>query len=362
MKRLSLTIFLLTLAGAASAADVATIRAYATKALTQCPDSVVTVTQMQEGPAGFAIYQVKQTSSDQYCGTQKWLLHSPKSDQVLLGTVIPLPPDSRPLNVRIAEKTSELLRKPHNATVSPFPLPDGVRPVSISRQTDHGSFSYHGFVDSSGLYLIVGSRGTLQTPPAKTLREQIGLANAVRRGNKDAKIEIIELSDFECPSCARAHKSLEPLIAKNLSRINYYRLDLPLFEQHMWSVDAAAAARAFQKVAPKQYWEYVDYVFKNQEEIGKMKFDAFIRDYVQDHDVDWAAFEKVYRSKVERQAILDQVSRSFDLGVASTPTFIINGQMVGYGPEGKMVNEILAAALKTTGSAKAPAKPAAKKK
>lgn len=365
MRRTLLALALATAAttAAAAPADLNTIRNYATRALPRCENPNLVVTPMDaSGPSGFTAYQLKLTSSDQYCGTAKYLLHSPKSDTVLLGTVIPLPMDGRPLATRVSEKTSELLRKPHTASVAPFPLPDGLRAVAISRATPYGQFAYHGFVDASGQFLIVGSRGNLRTDPAQTLRDALNLSNAVRRGAKSGPVEIIELSDFQCPSCARAHKQLEPLIQKNLDKITYLRLDLPLFEQHEWSVPAAAAARAIQKTAPAKYWAYVDHVFKNQEQIEKMSFDKFIYDYLEDHDIPRAAFDRIYTSTSERQAILEQVSRAFDVGVASTPTFIINGQMSGYGSEGKMVNEIIAASLKAAPAKKPAPKAAAKKK
>lgn len=352
----------LTLSASAVPADQATLRAYALKALPRCPDSTLTLTPFGQsgGPVGFQIYQVKLTSSDQYCGTQKYLLYSPKSDQIFLGTVIPLAPDSRPVAARVGEKASELLKKPHTATVAPFPLPDGLKAVTISRAMPEGNFGYHGFVDASGQFLMIGTRGNVRTSPAQTLRDAIGVENGVRRGNKDAKVEIIELSDFQCPSCGRAHERLEPLFARNLSKINYIRIDLPLFEQHRYALQAAAAARSVQRVAPGKYWQFADVLFKNQEQLETVNFDTFIKGWVEDNDIDWAAFNKIYSSKAERQAILDQVGRAFDLGIASTPTFIVNGQMVGYGAEGKMLLDVLAANGISGPAPKPAAKPAAK--
>src|SRR6202022_458250 len=123
------------------------------------------------------------------------------------------------------------------ATVAPFPLPDGIRAVSILKQAKGvGGFNYHGCVDASNSYLIVGTRGNLNTDPGKTMIESIGLAGAMHRGNPKAKVQIIEMSDFECPTCARAHKKVEPIIAKNLDKIDYYRRDLPLFHHHEWGL------------------------------------------------------------------------------------------------------------------------------
>lgn len=313
---------------------LAPLKDYAAKSLSRCPDGVLTMEKVPGGPQNFESYKVTIRSSDQYCGTQKYLLYSPKSQAVVIGAVIPLPEDARPIAVRVTEQASQALGKKSTATVAPFPLPDGLKAVNITHDTPFGPFSLKGFVDASEKFLIVGSKGNLRVDPAQTLREAIGASSAVRKGSVTSKIEILELSDFQCPSCARAHKTIDPIIEKNLSKVNYGRLDLPLFEHHQWAVQAAMVARALQRVAPKKYWAYVDHVFKNQEEIGKQNFDKWLNDYLEDNDIDKAAVQKIYASKAERAALLDQVSRVFSVGVAATPTFIVNGQMMGFGPEG----------------------------
>lgn len=325
----------------------AALKAYAIKVFPRCPDGSATFEPLKSrGPANFSTFILTvRSATDQYCGAQKYVLHSTKSQQVLVGTVIPLPADKRPANVRISEEATRLLGKTVVARIAPFPLGDGIKAVSIVRDTPFGPFSYNGFVDASEQFLIIGFRGSMTTDPAKTLRDGLGAATAARRGNAAAKVEILELSDFQCPTCARAHEKIEPLIQKNLSKINYVRIDLPLFEHHEWAIPAAMAARALQRVAPAKYWQYVDYVFKNQEGIGKRKIDDVIREWVDDNDVDAAAFNKIYTSKTERQALLDQVSRAFAIGVASTPTFLVNGQIMGYGPEGTFTIDAIAKAI-----------------
>jgi protein-disulfide isomerase len=328
-------------------ADMATLKAYATQSLARCPDQKLTVERVdRDSPLGFVSYVVTQTSSDSTCGRQTTLLYSPVTQQTLLGTVIELPTDTRNVDVRIAEKAMEVIKQPLTATVSKFPLPDRLRAVSIYKQTRYGPFAFHGFVDASEHFLIVGTRGNLLAPPSKTLYEALNIQNGVRRGNPKAKTQIIEMSDFECPSCRRAHMKIEPIIEKNLAKVDYIRLDLPLFEHHEWALPAALGARAIYKVAPKEYWGYVNWVYANQEEIGKRKsFDDVLREYCQDRDLPWPAIEKIYRSPAERTALLDQAARSFDNGIASTPTYIVNGQIMGFGPEGKFTEKAIKDAL-----------------
>ena len=326
------------------------LRDYAAKVLPQCPGGALTLESLGAvGPTNFNAYLVTLRSSDKYCGSQKYLLHSTKTQQVLVGTIIPLPADGRPTNVRVSEKATELLNSPLKAIIAPFPLPDGLKAVSMTKDTAYGPFSYNGYVDQSEKFLIVGFRGSLTTNPAKSMRDALGAAAGARRGA--GKVEILELSDFQCPTCAMAHEKLEPLIKQNLGKINYVRIDLPLFEHHEWSVQAAMAARALQKVAPAKYWDYVDHVFKNQELIGKRgNFDLVLKEWLEDNDVSWAEVNKIYSSKTERTALLEQVSRAFAAGIASTPTFIVNGQIMGFGPEGTFTIDAIKGAVGAKGA------------
>ena len=356
---LAVTLLGTSVARAQSLDPHANLKAYAAKVLPRCPGASLAIEPVSAaGPANFKAYVVTLRSTDQNCGAQKYLLHSPKTQQVVIGTVIPLPNDKRPTATKVTEEATRLLGKAVTATVAPFPLGDGLKGVAISRMTPYGAFSYNGFVDASEQFLIVGFRGSLNSDPAKSLRETLGAPNAARRGNKEAKVEILEISDFQCPTCARAHEKIEPIIQQNLSKMTYVRIDLPLFEHHEWAVPAAMAARALQKVAPAKYWAYVDYVFKNQEAIGKRKIDDVIKEWMEDNDVEWAAVSKIYNSKSERQALLDHVSRAFAVGIAATPTFVVNGQIMGFGPDGSFTINAIKSAVSapTAAAAKKPAK------
>jgi len=350
MKRLALAALAAALPLSLQAAppvDMTAIRAYVSKALVRCPDPKLKIDPiLQTGPTNFFLYDVTLESSDQNCSTHKYMLYSPTTQQIILGTVLQLPQDSRPVAVRITEQTSDSLKVPVTTNVSPFPVPDGLKPVSITKNTKYGPFNYHAFVDASERFLSIGTRGNLREDPGKTLLDAIGAQNAVRRGSKASKVQIIELSDFECPSCGRAHKKIEPLISKNLSKISYGRLDLPLFEHHEWAVPAALGARAIQSVAPSKYWEYANYLFENQEKIGTLpSFDKFFQEWIEDHEIDWKKIAPIYNSPTERAQLLDQVSRAFDNGINSTPTFIINGQPMGFGPDGQYTVDAIKKAI-----------------
>jgi hypothetical protein len=327
------------------------LKAWVAGALPQCPDGVLTMDAVEGGPSGFNTFVVALKSSDQFCGTQKYLLYSPASRQVLLGSVLPLPDDTRALAARVSAKASELLNKEMTATIAPAVLPDGLKAVSMSRTTPYGPFAYRGYVDASGRFLVVGMRSHLNTSPSAALSQLlVATTSMVRRGNPKAAVEIIEISEFQCPTCANAHEMLEPIIEANLSRINYARIDLPLFEHHEWALPSAIAARAVHRIAPLRYWDFVDETFKQQEAIGKVRFDQYFEEFASKYKLDWPALRKIYSTDSERQAMLDQVSALFSWGIAATPTYIVNGKIMGFGPNGSFtiaeIKRALAAAAR----------------
>jgi hypothetical protein len=325
------------------------LKNFASRSLAQCPDERLAVDPVgvSGGPTGFTLYTLTQESSDSSCQRKTYLLFSPATSQVLIGTIFTLDQNGMTPTAKIAEVAGAALKSKVVATIAPFPLPDGIHAVSITKQSKEagGAFTYHGFLDASGNYLIVGTRGNLRNDAGKALIESIGLAGATRRGNPKSKVQIIEMSDFECPTCGRAHKKVEPIIAKNLDKVDYYRLDLPLFEHHEWALAAALGARAISKVAPAKYWSYVNFIFENQETIGKQPFDTTLKNFVDDNDINWKAVEKIYRSPAEKTALIDQVSRAFDNGILSTPTYIVNGQILGFGPEGSFTIDAIKKAI-----------------
>lgn len=349
MRKLALLAVAATLALPAFAAgpDIATLQKYATKSLPLCADNSVVVQPMdQMGPAGFLPYRVTHQSSDPECGGSAILLYSPATGQILIGPVFGLPMDNASPETRVTEAATQMMRMPVTATIDPFPLPDGLRAVSVTRQTKWGPFSYRAYLDGSKQFLMVGQRGSMFVNPHTTLVESLGLQNAVRRGNPKAHAKIIELSDFECPTCGRAHKVIEPLIEKHLIKVDYYRLDLPLFDNHEWALPAALGARAIERIAPAQYWNYVNFVFANQDAIGKTpSFTDVLKNFCDDHSIDWKKVEPVYSSPEEKASLLDQVSRAYALGITQTPTYIINGQIMSYGPSGKFTFDAIKKAI-----------------
>ena len=93
------------------------------------------------------------------------------------------------------------------------------------------------------------------------------------RGNPDAKVEIINFDDLECPFCAVLNGDILPRTLdryKGLIKIVYK--DFPI-EGHPWATRAAVDANCLASLNSSAYWAYVDYVHDHREEISGKQMD-----------------------------------------------------------------------------------------
>ncbi|MAG59278.1 hypothetical protein CMO96_00610 [Candidatus Woesebacteria bacterium] len=91
----------------------------------------------------------------------------------------------------------------------------------------------------------------------------VELGNAQTKGNKDAKVVLVEFSDFECPFCSRFYSTTLPQIEQNYvdtGKILFAYKHLPLTQIHS---NAQSAAEASLCAADQgKFWEYHDRIFQ----------------------------------------------------------------------------------------------------
>ncbi|MBI2624423.1 DsbA family protein [Candidatus Parcubacteria bacterium] len=147
-------------------------------------------------------------------------------------------------------------------------------------------------------------------------------------GPADAKVTIIEFSDFQCPFCGRFFRDTEPKIVENYvkaGKVRFVYRDLAFLGEE--SLRAAEAAQcAFEQ---GKFWEYHDALFTNQsgENEGAFKDDNLKR-FARDLKLDSAKFDgcldsRKYRSEVEKDTDDARLA-----GATGTPTVFINGRII----------------------------------
>ena len=144
------------------------------------------------------------------------------------------------------------------------------------------------------------------------------------RGPADAKVTVVEFSDFQCPYCQRAKPVLDEIAKKHPTdvRIVYRHLPLDMHARARPSAEAAACAEEGNK-----FWEYHDRLFANQKALG----DEDLRKYATEVGLDASAFDECVKTRRHKAAIDADVEEAKKIGVSGTPTFVVNGIMAGSG-------------------------------
>lgn len=157
---------------------------------------------------------------------------------------------------------------------------------------------------------------------------QIEIGNSPVKGPADAKITIIEFSDFQCPYCKRGKDNMEKVMEMYPKDVKIVFKQLPL-GFHQQATPAAKAALAAGKQG--KFWEMHDKLFDNQ---GKLS-DSFYEETAKELGLDMTKFKADVASDEIAQQIKDESALASKVGISGTPGFFVNGVPVkgAYPPE-----------------------------
>jgi protein-disulfide isomerase len=141
------------------------------------------------------------------------------------------------------------------------------------------------------------------------------------KGNPNAPVTIVEFTDYQCPSCAKAQPLLEEIANQYGDKVRLVSRDFPL-EQHTYAAKAAEAAEAAREQG--KYWEYTSILFKNQDALQVEK----LKEYASQIGLDRAKFDQALDSGKFADKIQRDLREGEKLGVNSTPTVFINGKRI----------------------------------
>ncbi len=166
-------------------------------------------------------------------------------------------------------------------------------------------------------------------------KEQKAQADAIRQVRKNTKaligdsptmgasnrqIVMVAFSDFQCPFCATADKSVKQFMAKHKDQVTLVYKHFPLTQIHPEALPASQAAWAANKQG--KFWEYHDALFANQAKLGE----AFYLETATSLKLNINKFNA--DRKIADNAIVEDFKLGRKLGIDGTPTFIINGEVV----------------------------------
>ncbi|WP_310489905.1 thioredoxin domain-containing protein [Chamaesiphon sp. VAR_69_metabat_338] len=152
----------------------------------------------------------------------------------------------------------------------------------------------------------------------KNTKSMIGDSPAIGASNR--QIVMVAFSDFQCPYCATADKSVKQFMAKHKDKVTLVYKYFPLTQIHPEALPAARAAWAANKQG--KFWDYHDALYANQAKLGE----AFYLETATKLKLDLNKFNA--DRKLADTFIVEDFKLGRKLGVDGTPTFIMNGEVV----------------------------------
>lgn len=150
---------------------------------------------------------------------------------------------------------------------------------------------------------------------------KVDVGSAPVKGPANAKVTIVEFSDFQCPFCKRGADTMEQVLKaypKDV-KVAFKQLPLPMHPQAKPAAQAALAAGKQGK-----FWEMHDAMFKSQGELAPAFYEAKAKELGLNVD----KFKADMESAEIKKQVEDDMAQAEKLGVQATPGFYVNGVAV----------------------------------
>lgn len=166
----------------------------------------------------------------------------------------------------------------------------------------------------------------IANPPAIVIKNNQELIGDARhsKGDKNAKVTLIEIADFQCPACVTAQPFIKDILAAHKDEVYYVYRNFPL-SSHKNSFNAAEAAEAAFEQG--KYWEMFDLLYYKQNDWAETSspVDEFTS-LVKDLGLDENKFKKSLTEHKFKNIIEKDLQAATELDIRATPTFFINGE------------------------------------
>jgi protein-disulfide isomerase len=211
------------------------------------------------------------------------------------------------------------------------------------------------YVDKTGEKVIVGSlfvkgenvtRKEAGEPKARKIdMALLDIDKSPARGAANAKMTVVEFSNFQCPYCLRAWTKMKEILEKSPKDVKYVFKHFPLQAQGK-AFEFSEMAAAVQEVSPEAFWVIHDFLFSNEgQALLKGEKDPVkkkIEEILKGKGYDVAAFQSALESGKGKKRVEDDLAAGRKINVRGTPTTIVNGDLVRAPLTDKVVEQYLA--------------------
>jgi len=179
-------------------------------------------------------------------------------------------------------------------------------------------------------------------PLSPELQEKLKKGPVPAFGPENAKVTVVEFSDFQCPYCAQAATVSQQVREKYGKEVRF------VFRQFPLSIHADARLAAEASLAANaqgKFWPFHDRLFKNPTDLSR----SALEENAKQAGLDLAAFKKALDDKTYAAAVDADLKLGEEVSVQGTPTMFVNGERVANAGSFEALSAQIDAALKPPG-------------
>ncbi len=214
----------------------------------------------------------------------------------------------------------------------------------------------HGKSESEALAAAAATQwGKGPADHSKPLEDPVAIpaGDAPVRGVGNARVTLVEFSDFQCPFCVMATPQIDAVLRAYPTQVKLIFKEFPL-DSHSQAALAAAAALAAHKQG--KFWPLHDAMFAQKGNLSRKGILALAAGA----GLDMQRFQTDLDSAETKRAVQKDIAEGEKIGVDSTPTLFIDGRRVNLAITAANLKPVIEAELKRPATAPKPAATAAR--
>lgn len=145
------------------------------------------------------------------------------------------------------------------------------------------------------------------------------------RGNKDAKVTLVEYVDLECPFCKQFHPTMQQIMKEYGERIRWVYRHYPLPFHQNAQKEAEAVECAGKLGGNDGFWGFVDGILEKTTSNGTGFALDKLAPLAKELGMNATSFQKCLDSDEFAQKVKDETAKGSEEGVTGTPGTIIIG-------------------------------------
>jgi protein-disulfide isomerase len=173
-------------------------------------------------------------------------------------------------------------------------------------------------------------------PLPPEVQAKLAAKGAPSFGPENAKVTLVEFSDFQCPFCSKAANVVHQIREKYGDRVRFVFRQFPLDFHQQAHLAAQAALVAHEQ---GKFWEFHDLLFSNQQALGRDQLEQYAK------QLNLTNFGTALDAAKLKSAVDADVSLGNEIAVTGTPTLFINGKRVSNPTDFAVVSKAIEDAL-----------------